>query len=223
MDDEQVLDTRQKVDTVLQDIRRICAGSDLDDRIRPEILRFQTALKDEPLKKIAHRCDHLKERILDELTKEFYFHVFRDDGSYYGQEAPFGDAVATKFGVATDDIEQAAKCLALRQPTACVFHLMRAMESVVRQLARKLKMTVTPQTTWRQMTGNMDAQIKKMKEKTGRQKQKKNIWEEARVNLHHLGSVLRNNTMHPTSVYTQDEAKHIFNAVRVSMTTLCDL
>jgi hypothetical protein len=223
MDDKQIGDTRHKVRKVLQDIRRICFGSDLDDRIGPEIRRFRTALKNEHLKEIAHRCDHLKERILDELAKEFYFHVFRDDSRYYGQEAPFGDAVTTKFEAATHEIEQAAKCLALQQPTACVFHLMRAMETAVRRLARRLRMTITPQTTWRQLTGNMDAQIRNMPERTERQKDKKNNWEAARVNLHHLGSVLRNNTMHPAAVYTQDEARHIFNAVGVSMKALCDL
>jgi hypothetical protein len=223
MDEEQVCDTRQKVHEVLQDISRVCAGSDLEDRIGPEIRRFQSALEKEPLKDIAYRCDHLRERILDELKKELYFHVFHSDTQYYRQRAPFGDAVTRKFEAATEEIEQAGNCLALRQPTACVFHLMRGMETAVQRLAKRLRMTISPQTTWRQLTGNMDAQISNMPQQTKREKQKKNNWEAARVNLHHLGSVLRNNTMHPTAVYTQEEAKHIFNAVGVSMRTLCDL
>lgn len=222
MDEKQICDTRQQVREVLQAIDHICAGAGLEG-IGPEISRFQTAVENEPLKDIAHRCDHLRERILDELKREFYFHVFHGDSQYYGQRAPFGEAVTRKFGAATDDIEQAAKCLALQQPTACVFHLMRGMEAAVRRLARKLGMTITPQTTWRKLTWNMDAQIKNLPQQTKREKQKMNNWEAARVNLHHLGSVLRNNTMHPTTVYTQEEAKHIFNTVGVSMKALCDL
>jgi len=223
LDEKQICETRQQVHEVLQDIKRICAVSGLEERMGPEIGRFQTALEKEPLKVIAHRCDHLRERILDELKKEMYFHVFNDDSQYYGRRAPFGDAVARKFKKATDEIEQAAKCLALQQPTACVFHLMRGMETAVQRLAKKLGMTITPQTTWRQLTGNMDVQIRKLPQQARREKQKRDNWEAARINLHHLGSVLRNNTMHPTAVYSQEEAKHIFNAVGVSMKTLCDL
>jgi hypothetical protein len=223
MDDEQIRDTRQKVSQVLEDIKGMCAAADLADRIGPEIGRFERALVNGSLKELAGRCDHLRERLLDELETEFYFRILRDDVQYYGQRAPFGDIVAAKFEAATGDIEQAARCLALQQPTACVFHLMRAMEIAVRRLARKSGMTITPQTTWRQLTGNMDGQIRRMGERTAKQKQRKNDWEAARVNLHHLGSVLRNNTMHPAAVYTQNEAKHIFNTVSVIFKALCKL
>jgi hypothetical protein len=223
LNDDQIRDTRQKVHDVLQNVSRICAGSDLEDGIGPEVGRFQAALEKEPLKDIASRCDHLKERILDELQREHYFHIPRNDSRYFGWRAPFGDAVTEKFAAATDEIEQAAKCLALQQPTACVFHLMRGMETAVRKLAKKLGMTITPQTTWRQLTGSMDVQIGGMPQRTQKQKKNKNNWESARVNLHHLGSVLRNNTMHPTAVYSQDDARHIFTAVGVAMKMLCDL
>jgi hypothetical protein len=68
-------------------------------------------------------------------------------------------------------------------------HQLRAMEVAVRKLSKRLKVTITPQTTWRQMTGRMDDKIKGMPEATDTQKRKKNKWEEARANLHHVGSV----------------------------------
>jgi hypothetical protein len=55
------------------------------------------------------------------------------------------------------------------------------------------------------------------------QKRKKNNWESARINLHHVGSVWQNNTMHPAASYTRSEAKDVFNATRVFMNSLCDL
>jgi hypothetical protein len=73
------------------------------------------------------------------------------------------------------------------------------------------------------MTGNMDPKIKAMPETTERQKRKKNDWEAARANLHHVGSVWRNNTMHPAAFYTTPQAFDILNAVRVFMNGLCDL
>ena len=126
-----------------------------------------------------------------------------------------------KFRKAAADVESAGTCLAVQQPTACVFHLMRAMEVAVRQLGKRLKVKITPGTTWRSMTGQMDAIIKNMPKATNAQHKRKNKLEEAIVNLHHVGSVWRNNTMHPAA--TQDEARDVFNATRVFMNGLCDL
>ena len=47
--------------------------------------------------------------------------------------------------------------------------------------------------------------------------------EAARANLHHVGSVWRNNTMHPAGSYTQSQALDVFNAVRVFMSGLAAL
>jgi hypothetical protein len=223
LDTDQVQDTKLQIQKALKNIRRICTLANLGDAIRPEIKRFLTALKDKPIVDMAQRCDHLRNRILDELAKEFYFQVHRLDVPFYEPDAPFGEAVAKKFKRAAGDIRSAGNCLALRQPTACVFHLMRALEIAVRQLGRKLNLTITPQTTWRQMTGQMDPKIKSMPTATETQKRKKNNWEAASMNLHHVGSVWRNNTMHPAASYTQDQARDVFTATRVFMNGLCDL
>jgi len=69
----------------------------------------------------------------------------------------------------------------------------------------------------------MDDKIKKMPEATDKQKDKKNDWEGARANLHHVGSVLRNKTMHPAATYTPSQAHDVFDACRVFMNALCDL
>ncbi len=170
---------------------------------------------------IATSITHLLSRLQDELSAQHFVRVA--DASLYGRTDLFGPAVAKKFKAATADIENAGNCLAVGQATACVFHLMRAMEIAVRQLGKRLKVTITPQTTWRQMTGNMDPKIKAMPEATERQKKKKNDWEAARSNLHHVGSVWRNNTMHPAASYTQSQARDVINAVRVFMNGLCAL
>jgi hypothetical protein len=170
---------------------------------------------------VKGRATALRERLEQELENEFYFQVDRQEVQFYGQKTLFGDAVAKKFKGAAYDIENAGNCFALQQPTACVFHLMRAMEVVVRKLSKRLDVTITPQTTWRNMTGNMDAKIKAMPEKTEAQKRKKNDWEAARVNLHHVGSVWRNKTMHPAASYTRSQARDVLNATRVFVTDLC--
>ena len=209
-------------------LRQACILSDMDGLLR-DIERLELLINPPPPLRLPERIAiaqaimHLVARLADELDQQFFFHLFQEDVRHYGQKDLFGAEVAKEFKAAASDIEQAGNCLALQQPTACVFHLMRAMEIAVRQLAKRLKVTITPQTTWRQMTSNMDPKIKAMSEKTERQKQKKNEWEAARANLHHVGSVWRNNTMHPATSYTQSQALDVLNAVRVFMSGLCAL
>ena len=223
LDQQQLLDTRQRVSRALDYVIQACIQSSLAGRLDSEIERFQDNIRTEDLKKLAGRCDHLKQRLLDELKREFYLNVARENVHHYAQRAPFGDRVARKFRGAVNEFEQAARCLAVQQPTASVFHLMRGMEVAVKSLARKLSMSISPQTTWRQLTGSMDHRIASLPEQTDREKRTKTSWGQAGINLHHVGSVIRNQTMHPASVYTQAQAKETFNAVGVFMRALCDL
>src|SRR3954454_6220707 len=114
--------------------------------------------------------------------KEFLF-VPADMGKLYNECDPRRGAVkgtdpfklGKKFEKAHADIASAGRCLALGEGTACVFHLMRGMEVVVRHLSRRrqMKLTITPQTTWRQRTNHMDGKIAKMPENTRCLKHKK--------------------------------------------------
>jgi hypothetical protein len=176
-----------------------------------------------PIADFVDAITELRRRIEEDLQDKRFLFVPADFVPFYGQKELFGPLVAKKFKSAAADIENAGNCLALEQPTACVFHLMRAMEIAVRKLSRRLNVTITPQTTWRQMTGSMDAKIRGMPAATDAQKRKKNKWEEARANLHHVGSVWRNNTMHPATSYTRSQARDVTNAVRVFMSGLCEL
>jgi hypothetical protein len=54
--------------------------------------------------------------------------VSEDNLKYWDKEHLFGETVSQKFKDASGDIESAGNCLALGQGTACVFHLMRAMD-----------------------------------------------------------------------------------------------
>jgi hypothetical protein len=172
---------------------------------------------------ISQAINHLLSRVKDDLMLQNFYRVAPQDLPLYNRTDLFGELVAKRFKDAVADIQNAGSCLALGQGTACVFHLMRAMEIVVRKLGKRLKITITPQATWRLMTGHMDDQIKKMPESTEKLKRKKEEWLGARTNLHHVGAVWRNSTMHPANSYTVSQARDVMSAVRVFMTALANL
>ena len=78
-------------------------------------------------------------------------------------EAPFGLEVAADFQSTGYDIEEASTCLALRRPTASVFHCMRVLESGISICARRAKVVdplTAPERDWqtilRRLQGGAD-------------------------------------------------------------------
>ena len=175
--------------------------------------------------RLKMELERLGEKFLDELEERKFLYVPPELANFYDQKQLFGMVVFDKFKAARDDIKNAGNCYAVGQPTACVFHLMRAMEIAVRKLARRphMNITITPKTTWRQITGAMDKKIADMPDGNSREKNRKENWEASRANLHHVGSVWRNSTMHPAKTYTPSQARDVLDACRVFMSGLCAL
>ncbi len=211
---EQIHGIKLMLQDVIGNLKRVCILSDLNDAIGPELDRFQAALQNEALPKLGQRCDHLRNRVQDELENEYYLQVDRREVQFYGQPALFGPQASKKFKKASYDIENAGNCLALQQPTACVLHLVRAMEAILRQMGQKLHVTINPKDTWGQILNHIDPQIRTMPERTESQKRKREQWAEARANLAHVKQAWRDNSMHGKQSYTRQHAYDIFVAVR---------
>jgi hypothetical protein len=193
--------------------------------VLPEIERFgAVARSQEPeVEVIRSAANHLRHRLYDELENEFYFQIDRSEVRFYGNSALFGKLVAEKFKDVAYDIENAGNCLAVQQPTACVFHLMRAMEGALRLLSRRLKIKIGPKDTIGAILNKIDPKINAMPETTDVQKRKRERWAEARTNLFHVKQAWRDNSMHGRQRYDRPHAFAIFRAVETFMSHLASL
>ena len=107
----------------------------------------------------------LREAIEDDIKDRYAQYMSRDYAKLVlGIEAEW-QAPLSAFPV-RDEIADAAKCLGVNQPTACVFHLMRAMEVAVRRLAKRFKLPTGQNATWVVLTGNMTDKIATWKKDT---------------------------------------------------------
>lgn len=79
----------------------------------------------------------LRSRFRDELEDLKFLHVTPTLAEGLGEAPPFGGTVEQAFPSAGLEIRDAARCLALGQGTACVFHCMRALEPVLIALGAK--------------------------------------------------------------------------------------
>ncbi len=205
--------------------RVACIYSDMDEVI-PEMDRLKTLFENPntPLLGLAQAINHLLSRLQDELQAQHFFHLDQRDVPLYLDAKPFGPKVAEKFDKATEDVAEAAKCLALQRPTACVFHLMRVMELGVQTLGKKLKVEIDVGTeTWHQILLHVNKKTADLPSKTPSQKTKKSAYAEASAHLQSVRLAWRNEVMHPKQTYTREEALVVFSATKAFMASLAGL
>lgn len=130
---------------------------------------------------------------------------------------PLGRRVATAFPHIQVDLGEAAACRALARPTACVFHLMRAMEAAVQTLAAHLGIESLTR-EWGKLLSDMKREIEAMPKGKAR-----DAWSENHSLLYHVKQAWRNDVMHPNRSYTLAEADRIHDAVASYLEQLAEL
>ena len=149
---------------------------------------------------------------------DFYEH----GGARFGHQ--FGDDVADKFkSKGKQEIGEAANCLALGRDTACVFHLMRAIEVALNAVDACLRVP-KPQPrkhtdmTWGAILKRLGSELDN-RENLGFERQwndmsesgDKLIFRRIHASLDAIRRGYRDPTMHVESTYTEREASYIYS------------
>lgn len=158
-----------------------------------------------------------------EISGTKVFSVTPEKGRYFRSASfIFGTEALAVFPNAEYDFEEAAKSLATARNTACVFHLMRAMEMIVAVAGAQLNATVIDKSNqaleWGKILANMSARIEAMDKGDIRTQ-----WNAVHSLLYHVKEAWRNPTMHPGEKYTDDEAREILDAVRAFVRAITPL
>lgn len=96
-----------------------------------------------PGKDIAIHLNDLRRAVEEELRDKSFLYLSSQEAKLFDEKFPFGEDVANAFPSAEMDISEAAKCLALGQNNAVVYHLMMAAEFGVRVLAADRRVVIT--------------------------------------------------------------------------------
>lgn len=177
---------------------------------------------------IATSVESIIQRLRDELSLSTVFVLEADKQKYYCPANPlFGGDIEGKFPSSLFEIDEAAKCLGLGRPTAAVFHLMRMMEIGIRAVARCLGIPDPMRAAdrnWgnilRAIKNDLDARSGAAPTKVWKVAGDKEFFESAYASLDAVRVAWRNTTMHVGNKYTDDEAEHVFVAVRGFMMKL---
>jgi hypothetical protein len=94
------------------------------------------------VEELRNRMREVRETMVQELSSVNFLRATDDMEAYLDKPFPFGSAVSEAFPNTAEDISEAHQCFALGRYIAAMFHLGRAMESVVRRLAKKMQIRI---------------------------------------------------------------------------------
>jgi hypothetical protein len=142
--------------------------------------------------------------------------------------------VVDAFPDAVEDIESAAECLALQQPTASVFHSMRVLEKGLRGLARRLgvPMGKVADGTWEDILNAIEGDVNRRYRQappgatklSPAQKKRRKVsltyYHGLLIHFRYFKDVWRNFVMHDKASYNNDQARGAFQSVRDFMVNM---
>jgi hypothetical protein len=168
----------------------------------------------------------LKALILDNLTQHYFLLIPVTRRELYEQKnPPFGSVVHSRFPEANRDIASAARCLAVDEWTAAVFHLMRVAEHGMRDLAKPLGVPCEEAQQWRHVIDGIVSAVKAMEQekKTPERDAQLQSYSEAAQQLFFFKEAWRNHVMHAKETYDEREAFNVYEAVKHFMQRLATL
>lgn len=210
-------DEIEVVRTILQKVVKHCEHLQLTTAKS----MIQKALKEIPR---THReLDIYLSSVTEELRQRTFFFVPPDRAKFY--EYDFGAKLPAAFPKCTLEFQHAAKCYAVAEFTACVFHCMRAAEIVLRALADDVGVTTpTDITQWHNLIEQIEATIKKLGQqpKTSQRDADLQLYSAAAAQFRYLKDAWRNHVAHAKVVYGETEALKIFEHAKDLVEALAD-
>jgi hypothetical protein len=190
----------------------------------PSIARLRSQIPNPAT--IEEKITALVDSFKDEMQSFVYLQIADTDVPLWEKEKAFGEHVWERFKSARDDVEEAAKCLALHRWTSSAFHCLRVQEIGMNAMYQALCSGKLPQggdRTWGKVLEKIENEI------WSRKKSKKPEWETwtppmetALSFLRQAKDLWRDDTMHVGPKKDDKEAKRIYDATRLFIQHLAD-
>lgn len=174
---------------------------------------------------VAQSIFHIRSRAMRDAEKNMFIPVKTVDIKRYNKRHLFGSDVAKKFPGAQRDISEAGTCYALGRWTACMLHILRALEYALKRLAisvRKLqngtKFAYNPTETMGVTARDLSAHVRQLP-----RSQYKTQISDALVDFGNIVDGRRNPAMHTGKFYTQEQANTALVCAELFMTKLLSI
>ena len=160
------------------------------------------------------RINQLHELFNMQIELVRFFYVRKERLQYYQNPELAGKAFKTGFPNGNRELIEAGNCLALDRFTACVCHLMRALDIGLTALERQLGIVPPakgPENTWGKILGRIKDQVDQNDETPPPGwAADKDFYQKAHAFLQAVKAPYRDATMHVKAVYDEESATSIF-------------
>jgi len=168
----------------------------------------------------------LKDRITDEMDSVLFFFVRPDLAKFYNDPlAQFGEDAALAFPRAKWDIEEAARCIALRRHGGAVFHSIRVAEHVLRAFAFNIGIVRDREVAWQVLIdatrGRLKADVTRPDSKKTTTRQRA-FYASILEKMEDLKIATRNPAIHEVGKVVEEEAMEAFENVRALVRKMID-
>lgn len=161
---------------------------------------------------------HIMMTISELSEKSMFFQVDSSHVDKYNNAELFGSEVNLIFSGAAQDIKEAGNCYALRQPTACVLHLMRAIELALKTLAHVIPgVTLGTKDTMGMVLAKLQKLASNMPSGTADEAELKRQTHKAALHFHDIIEAIRNEAMHTGAFYSMEEANAAIESTKLFM------
>lgn len=146
----------------------------------------------------------------------------RERGGYASGEWLKGRGVESRFPTSFNELERAASCYAVGQPTAAVFHSMRALEPAICALAVPFQVP-TGHENWQNIIEGVEKKIRDLgnQPKTQQKIDDETFFGAAVSHLYFVKNAWRNHVAHARGSYSDDEALKVLNSTSDFVESLC--
>ena len=168
-----------------------------------------------PLTELAILIRELNNNLLVELSSAWFLIIPADRRFVYEQRSPiFGLEVHAAFPDARRDIAAAGRCYALDEWTACVVHLMRALEHALRWLAARVGLDPEAMKVenWKNIIDQIEKKIREMESlpKGAEKSETIQFLSEAATQFRWFKDAWRNEAVHGHVYYDERDGSLIF-------------
>ncbi len=165
--------------------------------------------------------------VLRDLSQSWFLMIPASRRELYQQfYPPFGEGVAEQFPGQAKDIAAAARCIALDEWTAAVFHLMRVLEGGIQELAGWLSVVLSKGAgeQWKNALDQIEKALREMEQLPASPQKSAALtfYSGAVAQFRWFKDAWRNHVSHARTHYDEREALAVFNNVRPFMQQLAE-
>jgi hypothetical protein len=175
-----------------------------------------------PLDRMKHHVESIYKTLTAELGSVLLRVIPREKAKYAGSGWLSGSDIRSKFPTSITELERGARCYAFGEPTACVFHSMRALEPGLAALAKPFNVSASHD-NWQNIINEVEAAIRGLGAlpKSQQKIEDEKFFGGAVAHLYFIKNAWRNHVAHTRDSYSDDEARKVLDRSKDFVESLC--